>query len=199
MLFDRLLLASGNRHKYQEFLELLPKDLVKELVFAPKVAPLEVDETGTTYAMNAILKAQAWAEASGLPSLADDSGIELEALAWRPGVRSARIVEGSDADRNRWLLEQMRGRSNRRAHFVAALALVVPNQWALVCEGVCSGRLAEDGAGGGGFGYDPLFIPDGYDATLAEVSPALKNKISHRAKATETLLEILRQDFDARF
>jgi XTP/dITP diphosphohydrolase len=164
---------------------------VKELVFAPDAFPLEVEETGTTYAMNAILKAQAWANASRLPSLADDSGIEVEALQWRPGVRSARAVEGSDDVRNRWLLDQMRGRSDRLAYFVAAVALAVPDGWTLVCEGACRGRLGECGAGENGFGYDPLFIPDGYGVTMAELSSALKNRISHRARAVSVLLEIL--------
>jgi XTP/dITP diphosphohydrolase len=168
--------------------------VVKELVFAPDSIPLEVEETGTTYAMNAILKARAWALSSGLPSLADDSGIEVEALQWRPGVRSARIVEGDDAARNRWLLDQMRGRNDRRAHFVAAVALVVPGEWTLVCEGVCDGRAGEREAGENGFGYDPLFIPDGYDVTMAELPPVLKNRISHRARAVSVLLEILGEE-----
>ncbi|MDR1875302.1 MAG: non-canonical purine NTP pyrophosphatase [Synergistaceae bacterium] len=196
-LFERLLLASGNRHKYTEFLQLLPREAVKELVFAPDFVvpgrlPQAVEETGTTYAMNAFLKARAWAGTFGLPALADDSGIELEALSWGPGVRSARIVEGDDVARNRWLLDQMRGRGDRRAQFVAAVALAVPEQWTLICEGSCAGRLAESGAGKNGFGYDPLFIPDGYDVPMASLPAALKNEISHRAKAVSVLLEILR-------
>jgi XTP/dITP diphosphohydrolase len=212
LLFESLLLATGNRAKHKEFLELLPSGVVGELLFAPDLWGRKtsenktLEETGTTYAMNAFLKAQAWARASGLPSLADDSGIEVEALSWRPGVRSARIVEGSDADRNRWLLSQMGeqddGRAhnrlvcNRRACFVAALALSVPfsperGEWTLVCEGVCDGRLGKRETGEHGFGYDSLFIPDGYDVSFGELPSSVKNKISHRAKALQALLEIL--------
>ena len=192
-LLETLVLASGNRGKYAEFLALLPRGVTGKLLFAPDVARVpEVEETGETYAMNAILKARAWALISGLPSLADDSGIEAEALGWRPGVRSARAVEGSDADRNRWLLSQMEGQKNRRARFVAVVALSVPSSegellWTLAAEGVCEGHLAEREAGTGGFGYDPLFIPDGYDVSFAELPLAVKNQISHRAKALQNL------------
>ena len=203
MFFRSLILATGNRFKYKEFSELLPKGLVGELLFAPSLRQgsgiLEVEETGTTYAMNAFLKAQAWARAFGVPSLADDSGLEAEALSWRPGIRSARIVEGSDADRNRWLLSQMEGQENRRASFVAAVALSVPfvsdrsenlggGEWTMVCEGMCKGRLGTQETGEQGFGYDPLFIPDGYDVSFGELPSATKNKISHRTKALQALI-----------
>ena len=193
MLFDSLLLATANRHKYEEFCELLPNRLAQKLLFAPEVAPLEVEETGTTYVMNACLKAQAWSVASGLPSLADDSGLEVEALSWRPGVYSARIVGGSDADRNHWLLSQMERCLDRRAHFVAAVALVIPEQFTIACEGVCSGRLGEHETGGNGFGYDPLFIPDGYEVSFGELPMETKNRISHRARAVRHLFTILNE------
>jgi XTP/dITP diphosphohydrolase len=202
LFFGSLLLATGNRSKYEEFLKLLPTAVVGELLFAPDVmkrkalGSVEVEETGKTYAMNAFLKARAWALASGLPCLGDDSGIEVEGLAWAPGIRSARIVEGSDADRNRWLLSQMEGQNHRRARFVAALALAVPfssaeGEWTILCEGVCDGYLGRREAGGRGFGYDPLFIPDGYDVSFGELPSDVKNKISHRAKAVEALVDIL--------
>jgi XTP/dITP diphosphohydrolase len=199
LFFESLLLATGNRSKHKEFLELLPSGVTRELLFAPDAVGremFEVEETGTTYAMNAFLKARAWAAASGLPSLGDDSGIEVEALSWAPGIRSARIVEGSDADRNRWLLSRMAGQHGRRACFVAALALSVPfspsgGEWTMVCEGVCEGRLGQRETGGHGFGYDPLFIPDGYDVSFGELSSDVKNKISHRAKAVQALVELL--------
>ncbi|MDR2529812.1 MAG: non-canonical purine NTP pyrophosphatase [Synergistaceae bacterium] len=199
---DTLVLASGNRDKYAEFLALLPRGMVGKLLFAPESLPHpQVEETGATYAMNAVLKARAWALSSGLPSLADDSGIEVEALGWRPGVRSARVVEGSDADRNRWLLSQMEGRENRYACFVAVVALSIPSPdggllWTLATEGVCEGRLAEHETGAGGFGYDPLFIPNGCDVSFAELPLAVKNQISHRAKALQNLLEQGRTPYD---
>ena len=192
MFFDTLLLASGNRGKYGEFLELLPNSAVKKLLYAPDVAAdVHVEETGATYAMNAYLKARAWAEISGLPSLADDSGVEAEALDWRPGVRSARAAEGSDQDRNRWLLSQMEGKANRRTCYVAAVALAFPHQWTLVCEGECWGNLEKSERGEGGFGYDPLFVPDGYDVSFGELPSAVKNQISHRARAVRALFDLL--------
>ncbi|MBQ9564159.1 MAG: RdgB/HAM1 family non-canonical purine NTP pyrophosphatase [Synergistaceae bacterium] len=190
---ERLVLATGNRGKYEEFSAMLPRSLAAELVFAPELGRLTVEETGETYADNARLKARAWAQASGLPCLADDSGLEAEALDGAPGVRSARIVPGSDEDRNNWLLEQLRGKSNRRGRFVAALALVVPLEWELICRGECPGRIAESPAGLGGFGYDPLFVPDGFDASFAELPPATKNVISHRAVALRRMLDLLGQ------
>ena len=191
-VFGTLLLATGNRHKYAEFLEILPDNAVEKLLYAPDLAAgVHVEETGATYAMNAYLKARAWAEASGFPSLADDSGVEVEALGRRPGVRSARAAEGSDHDRNRWLLSQMEGKTNRRACFVAAVALSIPDGRTLVCEGACWGNLGESERGGSGFGYDPLFIPDGHDASFGELPSAVKNQISHRALAVRALFDLL--------
>jgi len=200
-VFDRLLFASGNRNKYGEFLELLPRCTVKNLIFAPLLPGTanipDVEETGSTYVMNALLKALAWSAASGLPSIADDSGLEVEALDWRPGVHSARVSDGgrllsSDAERNRWLLACMENKVNRRACFVAAVALSVPGEWALACEGMCGGQLATSETGAHGFGYDPLFIPDGYDISFGELPSSVKNSISHRAKAVMALLNILK-------
>lgn len=191
MFFESLLLATGNRGKYEEFRAILPESFVGSLLFAPEVGGLAVEETGGSYAMNAVLKAKAWAEASGLPSLADDSGLEVAALGGLPGVRSARIVEGTDEDRNRWLLSQMEGWGDRRARFVAALALSVPERWTLVCEGECPGRIAERPSGTGGFGYDPLFLPDGLGGSFADIPPETKNAVSHRAAALRALLQVL--------
>lgn len=191
MFFETLLLATGNRGKYEEFRAMLPVSLAGRLLFAPEVGSLVVEETGDTYALNAVLKARAWSKASGLPSLADDSGLEVATLGWAPGVRSARIVEGKDEDRNRWLLSRMEGRHDRRARFVAALALSIPGEWTLVCEGECPGRIAECPTGAGGFGYDPLFLPDGFGESFAALSKDAKNAISHRAAALRKLLETL--------
>ena len=157
----------------------------------------DVEETGSTYVMNALLKAMAWSAASRLPSLADDSGLEVEALDWKPGVHSARVLDGdrllsNDAERNRWLLARMENKVNRRARFVAVVALSVPGEWVFACEGVCYGRLATRETGAHGFGYDPLFVPDGYDVSFGELPPSVKNSISHRAKAVTALLNILK-------
>ncbi len=188
---DALLLATGNRHKFEEFKALLPCAVATKLLFAPDVVPLDVEETGSTYVMNALLKAQAWSLASGLPSLADDSGLEVEALGFGPGVRSARAAVGGDGDRNHWILSQMEGLQNRRAWFVAALALSVPNSWTLVCEGDCQGTLGVRPLGEHGFGYDPLFVPDGCSLSFAQMKPEVKNTISHRAAALRLMLDLL--------
>lgn len=193
MFVERLVLATGSRGKYREFAAMLPREVVGELIFAPEMAQIEVEETGTCYSENARLKARAWAEASGLPSLADDSGLEVEALGGAPGVLSARIVPGPDQARNDWLLSRLEGRPDRRARFVAALALAIPDRWTLIAEGECPGRIATAPEGKGGFGYDPLFLPDGLNASFAAIPPEMKNAISHRAAALRNLLEILAQ------
>lgn len=191
MLFDRLVLATGNRGKHREFVDLLPPSLAGELVFAPELACLAVEEAGASYAENALLKARAWAAVSGLPCLADDSGLEVEALGGAPGLRSARIVPGDDADRNEWLLSQLSGRTDRRARFVAALALCLPGRWTLICEGECPGRIAEAPSGTRGFGYDPLFLPEGFSVSFAQLPPETKNSVSHRADAVRGMMDIL--------
>ena len=191
MFFERLVLATGNRGKYREFAALLPASLVGELVFAPELSKITVEETGETYAENALLKARAWASASGLPSLADDSGLEVAALGGAPGVHSARAVPGDDSARNAWLLSELEDKEDRRARFVAALALVTPEGKEFVCEGECPGRIAFSPSGAGGFGYDPLFLPDGVNASFADIPAETKNAISHRAAAVRALLKIL--------
>ena len=191
---ERLVLATGNKGKYEEFRALLPSSFIGELMFAPDIGRAltsPIEENGATYEDNALIKARAWAAASGLPSLADDSGIEAEVLNGAPGIHSARIVPGTDIDRNNWFLEQLRGKSNRRGRFVAVLALVVPGKWELICRGECPGRIAESPSGSGGFGYDPLFVPDGFDVSFADLSAEKKNEISHRAAALRLMFEVL--------
>ena len=108
-------------------------------------------------------------------------------------VLSARIVPGPDQARNDWLLSRLKGRFDRRARFVAALALAIPHRWTLIAEGECPGRIATSPEGKGGFGYDPLFLPDGLNASFAAIPPEMKNAISHRAAALRNLLKILMQ------
>jgi len=188
----KMVLASGNRHKYLEIKEAL-EPIGIELLFGGNFADQrEVEETGETYEENALLKARAWAEFTGLPSIADDSGIEVYALGGTPGVHSARTVPGSDAERTRWLLGQMEGERDRRARFVACLAVVFPyKEKPVICERYCEGMLASTAAGASGFGYDPIFIPDGYEKTFAELGERVKQKISHRALALKGIAEML--------
>jgi XTP/dITP diphosphohydrolase len=146
------------------------------------------DENGVTYADNAVAKARFYATATGLWALADDSGLEVEALAGAPGVFSARYAgeNASDADRRNLLLSELEkvGDKARRARFVSAVAIASNDGVILnVSEGICEGTITSAPRGDGGFGYDPLFIPDGYDQTFAELAENVKNQISHRARA----------------
>lgn len=181
-MFDRLIIATGNHGKFLEFREIIA-DFARDVVFAPEIGRLVVEETGKSYAENAMLKARAWAEKSGLPCLADDSGLEVNALDGAPGLYSARVAVGHDSDKVTWLLSQLRGVSDRRARFAAALALCVPEEYTLITEGYCCGTITDSPRGSNGFGYDPVFIPDGYTFTFAELDSQIKNTISHRTNA----------------
>ena len=182
MKFSRLIIATGNPGKFREFREIVG-DFAGEVIFAPETARLIVEETGKSYSENAMLKARAWAAESGLPCLADDSGLEVNALDGAPGLYSARVITGQDEDKVSWLLSQLQGKSDRRARFAASLALCVPDEYTLITEGYCYGVIADSLRGNNGFGYDPVFIPDGYSLTFAELDAQTKNSISHRTNA----------------
>ena len=186
-MFTKLIIATGNQGKYREFTEIIREvageDFADEIIFAPEISRMIVDETGKTYAENAMLKARAWAEKSGLPCLADDSGLEVDALDGAPGLYSARIIQGKDSDKSSWLLGQLEGVDDRRARFAAALCLCVPEEYTVIAEGYCYGSIAREARGSNGFGYDPVFLPDGYNLTFAEIDPRTKNNISHRTNA----------------
>ncbi len=191
MMFDKLVIATGNAGKYKEFKEIIRScsdEFADEIIFAPDMAAMIVEETGRSYSENALLKAKAWSEKSGLPCLADDSGLEIDALDGAPGLYSARIVKGNDSDKLSWLLCELADKSNRSARFAASLALSVPDEYMLITEGYCYGTIADFPRGINGFGYDPVFIPDGYNLTFAELSQDIKNKISHRANAFRKLI-----------
>jgi XTP/dITP diphosphohydrolase len=158
----------------------------------------EAEENFMTFAENAIAKAQFYAAATGLCALADDSGLEVEALGGAPGVFSARYAgaHASDADRRTLLLLELSktGDTNRRARFVAVVAISTPEGEVLnLSQGICEGTITFAPRGTGGFGYDPLFIPDGYTQTFAELPDTIKNQISHRARALIGTREFLSQ------
>ena len=194
-MLKNLIIATGNPGKFRDFEKLFAlygKNFAEKLTFAPEIAKLVVEETGTTYAENAMLKAQAWARKSGLPCLADDSGLEVEALDGRPGLFSARVAKGNEVS---WLLNELKNiknLENYRAKFVASLALCVPEDFILICEGFCEGKIITEARGENGFGYDPVFIPDGYEKTFAELDPEIKNSISHRTRAFQNLISKLK-------
>ena len=195
----KLFLATHNRNKIEEIrgifafpgLEILsPSDL--------PVAPAEVEENADTFEGNALLKARSLADAAkdaaGTPCwvMADDSGLEVAALNGEPGVRSARYAgEPSNTPANNAkLLRALEGVEDRRARFVCAIAFRAPDGREWTVRGECPGRILRESRGVAGFGYDPLFVPDGYGATFAELGPSVKNKISHRALALEKALAL---------
>lgn len=154
-------------------------------------------EEGREFREIALGKARWASRRAGLPALADDSGLEVDALGGRPGVRSARYAGpgATDAENNRKLLEELRGLplERRRARFRCAIALVDPEGWETVVEGVCEGFIALEPRGTGGFGYDPLFWVPEYGRTFAELPPEVKNRISHRGQALRALRGALRR------
>ena len=183
-----LVIATTNPGKLREvalILEHLPLTLRSLTEFEGIVT---VEETGQTYAENAQLKAQGYATQISLDVIADDSGLEVDALGGAPGVRSARYSgeSASDQDRVSHLLSNLTGvpEPKRTARFVSAIAIAESDGRIIhTASGICEGVITLQPRGTGGFGYDPIFVPSGYDKTLAELSPAVKNRISHRAQA----------------
>ena len=195
MVVFRLLLASNNAHKVTEFRRLF-EGLDLELV-TPREVGLELDvaETGETFKENARLKARAFAAASGLASLADDSGIEVDTLDGRPGVFSARYGgDGLDDEgRVRLLLRELDGvaGARRRCRYRVVLVLADPAGGEWVTEGRCEGRVSLAPSGSNGFGYDPVFYVPMFGKTIAELDPAQKDTISHRGEAARAMADVL--------
>jgi XTP/dITP diphosphohydrolase len=193
----RYVIASANSGKLKEIRQVLASSGVEVLPQSEWSVP-EVEETGGTFVENAILKARQAARYSDLPAISDDSGLEVDALGGAPGVRSARFagIESDDAANNRLLLERMGGISpeDRSARFRCVMVCMRhPDDPApLICQGIWEGRIVDIPRGRGGFGYDPLFMPETMDRTAAELSADEKNRMSHRGKALKALAEILR-------
>jgi XTP/dITP diphosphohydrolase len=197
----RLVIASLNDAKCREVAEILAGEgLEAELLSLLSLPTIVLPaETGTTFAENALAKAKAAARipAINLPTLADDSGLEVDALGGEPGIRSARYLGPLATDEDRYLrvLELMQGvpEERRTARFRCAAAFATPGGDALLAEGTCEGAIAIAPAGEGGFGYDPIFVPNGYSVTMAQASPAEKNAISHRGRAFRALARLIRE------
>ena len=186
-----IVMATGNRHKAKELRQLLAVRGVRWRTLAdyPHLRP--VRENGRTFQANAIKKAVAVAKATGRLAVADDSGLEVEALGWGPGVRSARFAgaHGKDEANNRKLLRLLRGvpMSRRRARYRCALALASAEGLIAVAHGTWTGRIALQSKGQGGFGYDPLFIVPRFGKTVGELPARVKRRFSHRAAAARRL------------
>ncbi len=191
----RVLVATHNRGKLREYANLLT-DLVVEWVLLTDLGiDAKVDETGATFEANARLKAATYAHLSGLLTLADDSGLEVDALGGGPGVQSARYagVGASDSDRYRKLLHELEGVpvAKRGARFVCAVAVSTPEGEMTTVRGTCEGRIAYGPRGAHGFGYDPVFYIPELRMTMAEIGPDIKNRISHRARAVAAIKPVL--------
>jgi XTP/dITP diphosphohydrolase len=195
----KLLIATQNKGKVREYQQLLGSSEWQIIgLEAVGLAGMDVEETGSSFEENAIIKAKAYAEASGLLALADDSGLVVDALDGRPGIYSARYGgQKDDAARRHYLLNEMQSipPQERSAHFICVLAIFDPHSGQLyTVAGRCDGHVVtEERDGGHGFGYDPVFQPDGYDRTFAELTGDEKHRISHRGKAVAQLPAVLQQ------
>jgi XTP/dITP diphosphohydrolase len=193
----KLVVGTYNAGKINELNELLA-DLPIEIFGLDKFENIaDVEETGETFAENAILKANSYARQTGFWALSDDSGLEVEALGGAPGVYSARYAgkNASDAERIEKLLEELAetGDESRRARFVCAMAVGDEvGQIKFLAEGVCEGKIAQNPKGANGFGYDPIFVPEGFEQTFGELSSTVKGEISHRARAIKKIIRFLR-------
>ena len=185
----KIVAATNNKNKLREFKEIL-SPLGYQIVSLKDLGiEIEVEETGKTFEENSMLKAKAILEATGMASLADDSGLEVDALGGEPGIYSARYCEGSDADRVAFLLDKMKDvpDDKRSARFVSAITLMFTDGDIVTARGTCEGKIAHEPAGKNGFGYDPIFFVESYGKTFAELSPEQKNMISHRGNALSEL------------
>lgn len=188
----RVVLATHNQHKVTELRQILAGVVPQDRVLgAGEVGAPDVPETGVTFAENALLKARAVAAHTGSVAIADDSGLAVDVLGGAPGVFSARWAgrHGDDAANLQLLLAQLADvpAEHRAARFVCAAALVAPDGTEVVEHGYLAGTLLTEPRGSGGFGYDPILVPEGYERSCAELSPAEKNEISHRGQAFRAL------------
>jgi len=189
----KVVLASKNAHKLQELQDILSAQGVEVILESAAGVDVEVEETGTTFEENSLLKARAVMEASGLPAIADDSGLMVDALNGAPGVYSARYggPDLDDVGRYRLLLENMRGVLDRKCRFVSAITLCMPSGDIVTARGECPGTLAYAPQGENGFGYDPIFFVPEKKKTFAQLTAEEKNAISHRGRALQLFQEKL--------
>lgn len=192
-MVHKLVFATHNEHKLKEVREML-KDTGLTVVSAGELNLPDVDETGETFKDNALLKAYAAYRATGLPALAEDSGLCIEALNGVPGVYSARFAKqhGGFPSVFDYITTQIGDNPNRSIYYQATMALIFDETDVHVFDGVLNGVWASEPKGNNGFGYDPMFIPDGFDKTLGELGPDVKNGISHRSRALQKVCDFLK-------
>ena len=190
-----ILLATNNKHKLQEVREILsPHGIIVYCISDLNLDYKEPIEDGKTYKDNALIKANALKELTSLPIIADDSGIEIEALDNKPGLFSSRFASelGGYENAFNFIFDKVKEKNNSKARFMCDIILVNIEDRPLLFEGICEGNIAKEVRGNDGFGYDPIFIPDGYDKSFAEIERKEKNMISHRGRALKKLLVYLR-------
>ena len=182
---ERYVIATNNAHKLREIRAILENDSRAFLSMEEAHIHTDPEETGTTFEENALIKARAACAASGLPAMADDSGICVDALNGAPGIHSARYCPGTDRERTEFLLKNMEAvpDGQRQGRFVSAIACVYPDGTEFTVRGECEGVILREIRGEGGFGYDPVFFSPDDGCTFAEMPQARKNEISHRARA----------------
>lgn len=188
----KLVFATNNKHKLREVSDIL-KDKIELLSLSDIHCNVDIPETSNTIPGNAKLKAQYVKEHYQLNCFADDTGLEIDALNGAPGVYSARYAgESKDSEANiQKVLKELKGKTNRKAQFRTVIALIY-NEQEYLFEGIIKGEIIKEKRGNSGFGYDPIFVPEGYNDTFAEMGDEIKNKISHRAIAVEKLCNFLK-------
>ncbi|AEF04327.1 XTP/dITP diphosphatase [Alteromonas sp. KS69] len=195
---QKIVLASGNQGKVREFTSLFAEYGV-DVIAQKELGVEDVPETGTTFVENAIIKARHAAKVTGLPAIADDSGLVVDALGGAPGIYSARFagVNATDSDNIDKLLSELAGSDNRKAHFFCTLVFMrhAGDPVPLVSQGKWEGEILKSREGDGGFGYDPVFNVPSHNCTAAQLDKAEKNRISHRGNALAILLETMRNTF----
>jgi len=199
----KLLVATGNPNKACELADLLSGVPFEIVSLRDLGLPTEIDEPADTFEGNAVIKAEAYSQMSGMLTLADDSGLEIDALNGEPGVHSKRFAgeDATDGDRVQIVLQKLEGVpwEQRTAQYRCVIAVAEPGVNTVTCESVCSGIIGHELRGSGGFGYDPVFYLPEYDQTVAELPLKEKNKISHRAKAAKQAIVLLKERTNSRF
>lgn len=189
----KILIASHNEHKIKEFKEIFKDTDITLISLKDLSDTFEVEETENTFTKNAILKAKYFAKKYSMPAISDDSGLSVLALDGRPGIHSKRYANGNDVDNNIKLLKALEGKKDREAYFTSVVALYYPDCTYKTYKGVIHGRIGHELKDIKAFGYDPIFYPNGYDQSFADLGPLIKNEISHRAIALKKVKEDLNE------